>query len=129
MPGCSHVGVTVPCIQDIVFSGFQLTAAGGVPPYRWSATSLPPGLSLVFTDPEELINGTPTPGPAATYNTMVTLSDSGMPPAPKTVLYPITINNPPPPVVSTAPLFPGATVNQPFSYTFAATAGLPPYQN
>jgi hypothetical protein len=129
LPGCSHVGITVPCIADIVFSGFQLTGAGGVPPYAWSAASLPPGLNLMFTDPEELINGTPTPGSAATYNTMITLSDSGMPPAPKTVLCPITINNPPPPVVSTAPLFPGATVNQPFSYTFSATAGLPPYQN
>ena len=69
------------------------------------------------------------PGSVGTYSTMVTLSDSGMPPAPKTVLYPITINNPPPPVVNTAPAFPGATVNQPFSYTFSATAGLPPYQN
>jgi WD40 repeat protein len=83
----------------------------------------------MFKNPEELINGTPTPGSAATYNTMLTLSDSGMPPAPRTVLYPITINNPPPPVVSTSPAFPGATVNQPFSYTFSATAGLPPYQN
>jgi WD40 repeat protein len=60
---------------------------------------------------------------------MVTLNDSGMPPTPKTLTYSIVISNPPPPVVSTAPLFPGATVNQPFSYTFAATAGLPPYQN
>ena len=128
-PGCSHVPEFVTCVTSVTYSGFQITGAGGVPPYTWSATSLPPGLSLKFTYPEELINGTPTPGSAATYNTMVTLSDSGMPPAPKTVLFPITINNPPPPVVSTAPLFPGATVNQPFSYTFAATAGLPPYQN
>lgn len=128
-PGCQHVGPTVTCVSSRTYAGFQLTGAGGVPPYTWSAASLPPGLSLIFTYPEELINGTPTPGSAATYNTMLTLSDSGMPPAPKTVLSPITINNPPPPVVSTAPLFPGATVNQPFSYMFTATAGLPPYQN
>jgi len=129
-PGCNHVGATAPvCVTSQVYAGFQLMGAGGVPPYTWSATSLPPGLNLMFTDPEELINGTPTPGSAATYNTMITLSDAGLPPAPKTVLYPITINNPPPPVVSTGPLFPGATVNQPFSYTFSATSGLPPYQN
>jgi hypothetical protein len=113
----------------VTFSGFQLTGTGGVPPYTWAATSLPPGLSIIFTSPEYLIHGTPPPGSAATYNAMVTLSDAGLPPAPKTVLYPITINNPPPPVVSTSPAFPGATVNQPFSYTFTATAGLPPYQN
>ena len=128
-PGCSRAPQTATCVSSQTYSGFQLTGAGGVPPYTWSAASLPPGLNLMFTAPEELINGTPTPGSAATYNAMVTLSDSGMPPAPKTVIYPIVINNPPPPVVSTAPLFPGATVNQPFSYTFAATAGLPPYQN
>ena len=129
LPGCSHVGITVPCIQDSVFSGFQLTAAGGVPPYKWTASSLPPGLMLIFTSPENLINGTPPPGSAATYNAMVTLNDSGNPPTPMTATYTIVISNPPPPVVSTTPFFPGATVNQPFSYTFTATAGLPPYQN
>jgi hypothetical protein len=129
-PGCTHVSATAPvCVSSTTYSGFQIIGAGGVPPYTWSAASLPPGLSLTFTYPEELINGTPTPGSAATYNTMLTLSDSGMPPAPKTSIFPITINNPPPPVVSTSPAFPGATVNQPFSYTFSATAGLPPYQN
>jgi hypothetical protein len=129
LPGCSHVGITVPCIEDIVFSGFQLTAAGGVPPYKWTASSLPPGLMLIFTPPENLINGTPPPGSAATYNAMVTLNDSGNPPTPMTATYTIVISNPPPPIVSTTPFLPGATLNQPFSYTFTATAGLPPYQN
>jgi hypothetical protein len=128
-PNCYRARPMATCVISQIYSGFEITGTGGVPPYTWSAASLPPGLNLVFKNPEELINGTPTPGSAATYNTMLTLSDSGMPPAPKNVLYPITINNPPPPVVSTSPAFPGATVNQPFSYTFSATAGLPPYQN
>jgi hypothetical protein len=128
-PNCARAPSHVTCILTVNYTGHELTATGGVLPYTWTASSLPPGLSLTFKNPEELISGTPTPGSAATYNTMITLSDSGMPPAPKTVLYAITINNPPPPVVSTAPAFPGATVNQPFSYTFSATAGLPPYQN
>ncbi len=128
-PGCNHAPLTATCVTSVDYNGFQLTGAGGVPPYTWSATSLPPGLSLKFTSPEELITGTPTPGSAATYNTLVTLSDSGMPPAPFNATYQIVINNPPLPVVSTTPAFPGATVNQPFSYTFSATAGLPPYQN
>ena len=128
-PGCQRAPAQATCVSGVTYSGFQIAGAGGVLPYTWSATSLPPGLSLKFTPPEELISGTPTPGSAATYNTMITLSDSGMPPAPKTFLFPITINNPPPPVVSTTPAFPGATANQPFSYTFSATAGLPPYQN
>jgi WD40 repeat protein len=75
------------------------------------------------------INGTPTPGTAATYKPIVTLNDSGLPPAPMTMTYSIVISNPPPPVVSNPLLLPGATINQPFSYTFSATAGLPPYSN
>jgi len=128
-PSCYRARPTATCVTSQIYSGFELIGAGGVPPYTWAATSLPPGLNLIFTLPEELINGTPTPGSAATYNTMVTLSDSGTPPAPFNATYHIVINNPPPPVVSSAPEFPGATVNQPFSYTFSATAGLPPYQN
>src|SRR5258708_6914212 len=90
---CSRAPQTATCVSSQTYSGFPLTGAGGVPPYMWSAASLPPGLNLMFTDPEGLINGTTTPGSAAHNNTMITLSDSGMPPAPKTVLYPITINN------------------------------------
>jgi hypothetical protein len=128
-PGCSRARPTATCVTSQTFAGFELTGTGGVPPYTWATASLPPGLNLVFTNPENLINGTPPAGSAATYKSMVTLSDSGMPPAPFNATYSIVINNPPPPVVSTAPAFPGATVNQPFSYTFSATAGLPPYQN
>ncbi len=130
-PSCAHAPSNAPvCILTVEYSGFELTGTGGVLPYTWTASSLPPGLALSLEyGGKPFINGTPTPGSAATYNTMVTLNDSGTPPAPKSVIYPIKINNPPPPVVSTAPLFPGATINQPFSYTFSATAGLPPYQN
>jgi len=118
-----------PCILIQNFGGFELTGKGGVLPYKWTASSLPPGLTLVFQDPENLITGVPPPGSVASYNAMVTLNDSGNPPTPMTATYVIVISNPPPPVVSTTPFFPGATVNQPFSYTFTATAGLPPYQN
>ncbi len=130
LPFCARDRHASVCIEEQVFDGFELTGTGGVPPYTWTASSLPPGLAISLeSGGKPFIKGAPPPGSVGTYSTMVTLSDSGMPPAPKTVLYPITINNPPPPVVNTAPAFPGATVNQPFSYTFSATAGLPPYQN
>jgi hypothetical protein len=109
---------------------FPLTATGGVGAHTWSLapvapSSLPPGLNLAA---ESEIAGTPTK--AGTYQVSVTVTDSGSPPAQTTMNYTIVIMNPPPPAVSTAPaLLPGATVNQPFSFTFTATAGLPPYQN
>jgi hypothetical protein len=129
-PNCFRARPASTCVTSEIFDGFELTGTGGVLPYTWTASSLPPGLAIrLESRGRPFLSGTPPPGSVGTYNAMITLNDSGMPPAPKTVLYPITINNPPPPVVSTAPLFPGATVNQPFSFTFAATAGLPPYQN
>lgn len=116
------------CIEIQTFVGFILTGTGGVPAYNWMASSLPPGLGVNTRNGRVLISGTPTPGTAATYKPVVTLNDSGLPPAPISATYSIVISNPPPPVVNAAPL-PGAAVNQPFSFTFTATAGLPPYQN
>lgn len=128
LPTCA-AGVFRSCIAKIVYQGFELTGTGGVPPYTWSGSSLPPGLAIKVQYPESLISGTPTAGSAATYNSVITLNDAGIPPAPINAMYAIVVNNPPPPAVTSALLFPGATVNQPFSYTFAATGGLPPYQN
>jgi hypothetical protein len=131
LPACPRRGVSpAVCVGSDTYVGFPLTATGGLPPYTWSASPLPAGLSLKFQTPETLVSGTPSPGAAGTYNVSVTVTDSGTPKVTTNpIIYAIVINNPPPPVVSTAPVFPGATVNQPFSYTFTATAGLPPYQN
>jgi hypothetical protein len=109
---------------------FPLSATGGVGAYTWSwapvaPSSLPPGLTL---SQGNRISGTPTA--AGTYQVSVTVTDSGSPPAQTTMNYTIVIMNPPPPAISTAPaLLPGAAINQPFSFTFTATAGIPPYQN
>jgi len=130
-PPCPRRG-TLPrvCVESENFVGFSLTATAGLPPYTWAASPLPTGLSLKSQFPETLISGTPAAGAAATYNVSLTVTDSGTPQVTTIpVIYSVVISNPPPPVVSVAPLFPGATLNQPFSYTFSATAGLPPYQD
>jgi hypothetical protein len=122
-------------------SGFPLPVSGGVPPYQWSWTaapgsSLPSGLGLTSgsvgvtsTFPPtvilgELISGTPTtPG---TFNVTVTVSDFQSPAKTASQNYSIVIQLPSPPVVNT----PGIVffaVNQPYSYTFVATGGLPPF--
>jgi len=109
---------------------FPLIATGGVGAHTWSwapvaPSSLPPGLNLAA---ENEIAGTPTA--AGTYQVSVIVTDSGSPPAQTMMNYTIMIMNPPPPAVSTTPAqLPGATVNQPFGFTFTATAGLAPYQN
>ena len=127
-PSCNF-GRPGTCVEKQVLVGFELTGTGGIPAYSWTASSLPPGLAVSNEFGRIFINGTPTPGTAATYMPMVTLNDSGLPPTPMTATYSIVISNPPPPVISSTPLLPGATMNQPFSFTFTATGGLPPYQN
>ncbi len=55
-----------------VAASLTMTASGGTPPYTWSATGLPAGLSINATS--GVISGTPTT--AATYTPTVTATDT-----------------------------------------------------
>lgn len=52
---------------------FQLQADGGTPPYAFSATGLPAGLSMSASG---LLSGTPSA--AGTFNVVVTIADAGV---------------------------------------------------
>lgn len=72
------------------YSGFALTASGGVTPYTWnwaptSGSTLPPGLTFS----NGFISGTPTT--AGIYNIAVTITDSHIPAAQKSANYTIKI--------------------------------------
>jgi hypothetical protein len=56
-----------------VATSLQMSATGGTPPYTWSATGLPAGLSI--NSSTGLISGTPTT--ANTYSVTVTATDTG----------------------------------------------------
>jgi hypothetical protein len=116
-----HLGF--PCVSlRTVQDGFQLAATGGVLPYVWSATGLPPGLSVGSQTGE--IFGTPTsPGG---YNFPVTVTDSGTPPVMTPMSYTVTINDPAPPVINVTPAPPSGVVNLPYSFTFTAASTATP---
>jgi len=66
-----------PCEETVnLFQGFTFTAAGGVPPYSWSASGMPSGIDV---DPSSgQVLGMPTT--AGSYNVVVTVADASSPP-------------------------------------------------
>jgi subtilisin family serine protease len=71
-----------------VATSLQMSASGGTPPYTWSATGLPAGLSINTST--GLISGTPST--VATYNVTVTARDTGARTGNTTFTWTITQN-------------------------------------
>jgi uncharacterized protein (TIGR03437 family) len=63
----------VPGVQGVAYSSATLTATGGKAPYNWSATGLPPGLTLSSAG---ILTGTPTT--AGPYTPVFTATDSSV---------------------------------------------------
>jgi hypothetical protein len=114
-----------------------ISATGGIPPYTFALTAasnpLPAGLSLVTSNSQGVISGTPTVG-GTTNNIIVQVSDAQTPAATATMTYSITINPPLPLTFNTASPLPdgGASIfyNSPISvrggvapYTFTLASG------
>ena len=101
---------------------FTLAAAGGSPPYHWSATGLPAGLSL--NQATGAISGTPSAAGSSTVS--VTVTDSGQLSA--SSQYTLTINPyiPPLQIITTSPL-PDGVSGATYGAQFAATGGVPGY--
>jgi hypothetical protein len=123
LPVCRRFNPVYPCLQNrSVSPGFTFTASGGVQPYSWTASALPPGLTL--NAQSGALTGTPTL--AGSYKAVVTATDSGTPTASVNANPTIVIANPPPPVINTTPAPSSGAINLPYSFTFTATGGLPP---
>jgi hypothetical protein len=123
LPACRRFNPVYPCVQTrSVFGGFTFTAAGGIQPYSWTATSLPPGLSMNAQSGQ--ITGIPTL--AGTYKAVVTVTDSGTPSVSTVASPTIVIANPPPPVINATPPPSSGAISLPYSFTFTASGGLPP---
>jgi uncharacterized protein (TIGR03437 family) len=105
----------------------SLSASGGTPPYNnWAVGSgaLPPGLTLDAS--AGTISGIPNSAAGSPYNFSVLVKDSTGAVA-AAVSLSIAVSQPAALTIITAnPLQPG-TVGVPYSQTFAATAGTPPY--
>lgn len=98
-----------------------LAASGGTPPYHWSASSgFPPGLALSASSGG--IAGTPTS--AGTFNFTVQAADAVGNVATRS--FTITVSAAALSISTTSPV-PAGTAGSPYSTTFAAENGVPPY--
>jgi hypothetical protein len=59
---------------NAAYTPTTITASGGLPPYTWSATGLPTGLSINIAS--GVISGTPTTDAGSPYSVTVTVEDS-----------------------------------------------------
>ena len=96
------------------------SASGGAPPYNWSLTGLPPGLSF---DPGSLtVSGTPSA--AGSFTLTLAVTDSAGQSASRNL--PLTISAGAL-TITTARQLSAATLNVPFSETIVASGGARPY--
>lgn len=99
----------------------NLTASGGIPPYSWSASTLPPGLVL---SPAGILSGTPSCCIGGTSSFTAAVSDSAHPPGSASGSFSIAVAAPL--LITTTSLSNGA-VGLPYGSTLAATGGFAPY--
>jgi hypothetical protein len=101
---------------------FNLTAAGGTPPYAWSvaAGSLPAGIALASNG---ILSGTPTA--AGTYSFTAQATDSGA--TPQTATAPLTLSISIGTLAVSTTSLPTGNVGTAYVSQLAASGGLPPY--
>jgi WD40-like Beta Propeller Repeat len=88
-PGAS----TRSCGSNWVYQGsFRFGAAGGMPPYTWTAVGVPPGLSVSADGTFLFSQSCCSPQLAGTYTVVVTVTDSGSPAGQVSATYEILIN-------------------------------------
>ncbi len=107
---------------NVSYSVTTLTATGGTPPYTWTATGLPPGLTI--GNSTGTIAGTPTSLSGSPYNVTVTVTDANGTTA--TASYSITVGALPLKIITGT--LPTGVINVPYPFTsIQATGGVGAY--
>ena len=114
------ISTTSPLPAGEVGIGYsqKLAAAGGTAPYTWSATGLPPGLTL---SAGALLTG--TPNTAGTFNVSVQATDSNNLTAGKILALTIAGAL----AIATPPALGGGSLNSSYSQALAVSAGAGPF--
>jgi len=123
------IHAVLPAGEVAVAYSYTLTPAGGTAPYTWSvsAGSLPAGITL--NPGTGVLSGTPTA--AGTSAITIQVTDAYAETASETtslVIAPgLSIEGLIPPLTSSSITLPSGEVGAPYTHTFTATGGTPPY--
>jgi uncharacterized protein (TIGR03437 family) len=112
---------TIPAGQVGVPYSINFTASGGQAPYTWSINQNPPGLQ--FNTATATLSGAPTSPGAHDFVLTVSGSTGGR----TTVTYRLTVTAAPVPLIISPEAVPAGQVGVPYSVTFTAAGGQPPY--
>jgi hypothetical protein len=113
---------SLPAATAGIYYNETLTESGGTSPFKWTITSgtLPAGLSLYLTT--GAITGLPTTASSSSVTFELTDATGA------TTSQAITITvNPPPPLIITTTSLPNGTIGTTYTQTLQASGGVPPY--
>ncbi|WP_460597886.1 beta strand repeat-containing protein [Geomonas sp. Red276] len=120
-PALSITTTSLPAgIVAVPYPSQNMVASGGIPPYLWAATGLPPGLIMSSAG---VLSG--TPASAGSFTVAVSVTDSSSGNATKNLN--IEVAPVPALTITTASLPPGTTGASYPSQNLAATGGIAPY--
>src|SRR5271155_4375577 len=113
----------MPAPDGVVGQGYSIASPlavnGGTTPYIWSATGLPPGLSISATT--GAIAGTPTTANPSGSPVTVKATDAATPPESVSYTTTIPVGNP---IVITPVTLPPGTIGTPYAYQLSAAGGI-----
>lgn len=115
--------ISATCNQRV---SYALTASGGVPPYRWTASDLPQGLTLsdngLITGVPALLNG----ANSGSFPITVTVTDSNGTPATQNMTVTVDAGECKPLAITGGSF--AAEKGQPFQFLLSASGGTAPYK-
>lgn len=107
---------------SVSYPATTFQAQGGTPPYYWSASGLPPGLTLSTSG---VLSGAPSF--SGSYTPVVQLSDSSTPGLVARRSYSLSVNSATSLTIATGSALPEATAATTYTLTLSALGGTPPY--
>jgi hypothetical protein len=117
-PVTINPGTILPAgVLNAAYPQVRFTASGGTTPYGWTATGMPPGLSI--NPATGIVTGIPTSAAGSPYNAVITVTDHNGITASQHFSIPVATS----PLAITTPSLPASAVGMPYPFTTITASG------